>query len=229
MADIFLTPHLSRPWLIADLGAPMRVLSFAPYRPGFVTARHIVWRELKNADLPVGLEVDDWIATEMARTDHVDAVGLLTSRNITRFKRAEVTVEGARVAALATVGLGNAERIGARTPRDWAVESYGTINIAVQTDMPLREVAQIEALTIAAEARTAAVMEAGLRFAAGPVTGTGTDCLALAAPAGQGAYAGLHTALGEAIGRAVYSAVSEGAAEWVRENPLMMRKVFGGG
>jgi Uncharacterized conserved protein len=228
MGDIFLRPHLERPWLIADLGAPMRVLSFAPYRPGFVTARHIVWRELKNADLPVGLEVDDWIGPEMARAGHVDAVGLLTSRNITKFKRSEATVEDARVAALATVGLGNAERIGARTPRDWAVESYGTINIAVQTDTPLIEAAQIEALTIAAQARTAAVMEAGLRFTGGPVTGTGTDCIALAAPAGSGAYAGLHTALGEAIGRAVYNAVAEGAAEWVRENPVMMRKVFGG-
>ena len=41
-----LTPTLTRPWLVADLGAPMRVLSFAPYRPGFVTVHHIVWREL---------------------------------------------------------------------------------------------------------------------------------------------------------------------------------------
>ncbi|WP_460274073.1 adenosylcobinamide amidohydrolase [Celeribacter sp. ULVN23_4] len=227
MSDLFLRPKLDRPWLAADFGAPMRVLSFAPYRPGFVTARHIVWRELKNADLPVGLSVDDWIASEMARHGHADAVGFLTSRDITKFKHMEVTVADAHVAALATVGLGNAERIGARTPRDWAVETYGTINIAVQLSTPIRESAQIEALTIAAQARTAAVMEAGLRFVDGPVTGTGTDCIALAAPAGQGAYAGLHTALGEAIGQAVYRAVAIGAAEWVRENPKMMRQVFG--
>jgi hypothetical protein len=28
----------------------MCVLSFAPYRPGFVNAHHDLWRELRNAD-----------------------------------------------------------------------------------------------------------------------------------------------------------------------------------
>ncbi|WP_417278200.1 adenosylcobinamide amidohydrolase [Celeribacter sp.] len=223
-----LTPTLTRPWLVADLGAPMRVLSFAPYRPGFVTAKHIVWRELRNADLPPTVCVSDWISSEMAKAGHAEAVGMLTSRNVTKFQRAEAEVEGIRVAAIATVGLGNAERIGSRTPRDWGVEQFGTINIAVQLSEAVTETAQIEALTIAAQARTVAVMEAGLRFPHGPVTGTGTDCLALAAPPGDQAYAGLHTALGEAIGAAVYRAVSQGAAGWVSENPVMMRTVFGG-
>lgn len=223
-----LTPTLTRPWLVADLGAPMRVLSFAPYRPGFVTAHHIVWRELRNADLPPEVCVSDWISSEMAKAGHAEAVGMLTSRNVTKFQRAEAEVDGTRVAAIATVGLGNAERIGSRTPRDWGVEQFGTINIAVQLSEAVTETAQIEALSIAAQARTAAVMEAGLSFPHGPVTGTGTDCLALAAPDGAQEYAGLHTALGEAIGAAVYTAVAQGAAVWVAENPEMMRKVFGG-
>lgn len=218
---------LARPWLVADLGAELRVLSFAPHRPGFARADRIVWRELRNADLTPDVDVEAWVAAEMARNGHGQSVGMLTSRDVTRFVRTEACVEGHRVAALATVGLGNAERVGHRQHRSPEAEGYGTINVAVQLATGLSEAAQIEALTIATEARTAAVIEAGLRFKQGAVTGTGTDCIAIAAPAGTGAYAGLHTALGEALGAAVFRAVAEGAADWVAENPEMMRKVFG--
>jgi len=222
-----LRPTLAPPWLVADLGAELRVLSFAPHRPGFVRARRIVWRALRNADLTPELDVGTWVAAEMAGAGHAAAVGLLTSRDVARFVRVETCVEGHRVAALATVGLGNAERVGHRQHRSPEAEGYGTINIAVQLATGLSEAAQIEALTIATQARTAAVSEAGLRFAQGTVTGTGTDCIAIAAPEGREAYAGLHTALGEALGAAVFRAVAEGAADWVAENPEMMRKVFG--
>ncbi|SFJ70199.1 adenosylcobinamide amidohydrolase [Celeribacter neptunius] len=226
MTAPLLSVTLARPWLVAELGAPQRVLSFAPYRPGFVTTSRIVWRELRNADLPPDLSIEDFTRRDMTEAGYQDAVGLLTSRDIGKFQRTEVEIEGSRVACVATVGLGNAERIGTRTERDWGVEQYGTINIGVQIADGLTETAQIEALTIAAEARTAAVMEAGLHLRGAPVTGTGTDCIAIASPAGDGAYAGLHTALGEAIGRAVYQAVAQGAAQWVSENPMMMQKIF---
>ncbi|WP_417256982.1 adenosylcobinamide amidohydrolase [Celeribacter halophilus] len=227
MTPPLLYPRLEPPWLIAELGTSLRVLSFAPYRSGFVMADRIVWRELRNADLPVDLAVSDWVTAEMTEAGHAEAVGMLTSRDVTKFQRKETRVESARVAAIATVGLGNAERIGTRTPRDWSFERYGTINIAVQIAEGLTEAAQIEALSIATQARTAAVVDAGLRLPHGPVTGTGTDCIAIAAPKGDTAYAGLHTALGEAIGAAVYQTVATGAAVWIKENPEMMRNVFG--
>lgn len=207
--------RLARPWLTFDLGAPHRVLSFAPHRPGFVTARRIAWREVRNADLPPGLDVQDWFEAELAEAGLSDAVAMLTSRDIGRFRQAEVMVEGISAACLATVGLGNAERIGRRRSH---AGGYGTINIAVRLSAPLTDTALIEALSIAAEARTAAVMEAGLRLPTGIATGTGTDCLAIAAPAGTGAYAGLHTSIGEALGRAVLDAVAAGAADWMAEH-----------
>jgi len=48
------------------------------------------------------------------------------------------------------------------------------------------------------------------------VTGTGTDCIVVAAPEGAGGaqFAGLHTAIGEAAGDAVYRAIREGVAVW---------------
>jgi adenosylcobinamide amidohydrolase len=52
-----------------------------------------------------------------------------------------------------------------------------------------------------------------------PVTGTGTDCIVVAAPGTDGgeAFAGLHTDIGAAIGRAVYDAVLQGGMAWVSE------------
>jgi adenosylcobinamide amidohydrolase len=49
----------------------------------------------------------------------------------------------------------------------------------------------------------------------GLATGTGTDCIAVAAPQGAEAFSGLHTALGEAIGQAVLRAVGKGAQVWM--------------
>ena len=82
-------------------------------------------------------------------------------------------------------------------------------------DAGLTETAQLEALSIAVQARTAAVMEVGLHLDTGLATGTGTDCAALACDPGEGRYAGLHTALGEAIGAATRQAVAAAAADWI--------------
>lgn len=203
--------EVTRPWLAAHLPRPMRVLSWAPFAPGFTQARHVVWREVRNADLTPDFDVDHWFAAEMARWP--DAVGMLTSRDIGTHHLAEVAVDGIRAACLATVGLTNAEAVGRRRPYHSA--DFGTINLCTVVDAGLTETAQLEALSIAVQARTAAVMEVGLHLDTGLATGTGTDCAALACDPGEGRYAGLHTALGEAIGAATRQAVAAAAADWI--------------
>jgi adenosylcobinamide amidohydrolase len=71
-------------------------------------------------------------------------------------------------------------------------------------------------VSIATEARTAAVLDSGERRKGVAVTGTGTDCIAIAAPLGDdaAAFAGKHTAIGECIGAAVYKATAEGIRAW---------------
>lgn len=200
--------RLAPPWLILDLRRDRRVLSFAPHRPGFVTARNILWRQVRNADLDADLDAAGWLAAQVAALGHADAVGMMTSRAL---RHACCAVAGP-VTCVATVGLGNAERVGFRRGRR---QGYGTINIALLIEAGLTDSAMIEALTIAAQARTLAVLQAGLRLPAGLATGTGTDCIALACDAGQVVHAGLHTDLGEAIGAAVCRAVGQGAADWM--------------
>ncbi|KPP86277.1 MAG: hypothetical protein HLUCCO07_15415 [Rhodobacteraceae bacterium HLUCCO07] len=203
---------LARPWLEFDLGGEMEVLSWAVNRPGRVRARRILWREVRNADLPEDLDAVEWLERALRARDALDAVTFLTSRDVGCFTQAEARAGAAHAHAVATVGLSNAERVGHRIDRSG--HDWGTINVALQLNLGLGEAALIEAMSIAVEARTAAVIAADLPLAPGPATGTGTDCVALAAPAGDLPYAGLHTDPGEAVGRAVYDAVLEGALTW---------------
>ena len=204
---------LDRPWLSVDLGAPHRVLSWSLTRPGFVDARTILWREVRNADLPKEFDVQRWLEGELTACGHAEAVTMLTSRDLDAYEVADVTVDGATARCVATVGLSNAERIGTRLDRSG--KDWGTINIAVIVDQPLGDAALVELVSIAAQARTTAVIEANHDLPTGRATGTGTDCVAVAAQAGNAPFAGMHTPIGAAAGRAVYQAVCAGADIWM--------------
>ena len=204
---------LSRPWLDIDLGQPHRLLSWSLTRPGFVTASRITWREVRNADLPPDLDPIAWLRRELTNRDTADAVAMLTSRDITAYETATATIDGITATCVATVGLSNAERIGTRLDRSG--KDWGTINLAVITDQPLSDAALLETMSIATQARTAAVIDTGHLLPTGIATGTGTDCIAIAAPAGDAPFAGLHTPLGEAVGRAAYDAVRRCAQVWM--------------
>lgn len=207
-----ITLSLDRPWLVARLARQMRVLSHAPQGAGYVTTDRVVWREVRNAELTQDFDVESWFAGQMARFP--GAVGMMTSRDLGLHDRDAAQVEGISAEAVVTLGLSNAEAVGTRLP--WHSADYGTINLLVATDAALTEAAQLEALTIAVQARTAAVMDLDLPLATGRATGTGTDCVALACLPGAGRYAGLHTATGEAIGAATRRAVTRAALDWRR-------------
>lgn len=207
-----MTVTLDRPWLRMELPREMRVLSWAPHGAGYVTARQILWREVRNADLTPDFDAEAWLSAQMP----AGAVGMLTSRDVGTWGQARAEVEGARAWCVVTAGLSNAEAVGRRLPYHTA--DYGTINLGIALEAGLTKAAQLEAMAIAVQARTAAVMEAGLELATGRATGTGTDCIAVACDAGGTAFAGLHTALGEAIGTAVHDAVLAGALAWVAEH-----------
>lgn len=206
--------HLDRPWLSVDLGHDARVLSWALHRPGFQTARHVTWREVRNADLPQDFAVERWMPQAFDEYGAPDHVGFLTSRDVTAFNQSKAQVGETIASCVATVGLSNAEAIGTRLDR--SDKDWGTINILVHVNAALSEAALIETLSIAASARTAAVMSVDHVLPTGLSTGTGTDCIAVAAHTGHIQYAGMHTDIGEAVGRAVFDAVSTGAQDWMQ-------------
>ncbi len=204
---------LARPWLSMELGRPHRVLSWSLTRPGFVTADLILWREVRNADLPRDFDVERWLRAELAARGTPEAVTLLTSRDLDAYEVATAQAEDVKAQAVATVGLSNAERVGTRLDRSG--KDWGTINVALQVSQPLGDAALIELVSIVAQARTAAIIEAGHDLPTGRATGTGTDCIAIAAPPGEQPFAGMHTPVGEAAGRAVYQAVKQGVTVWM--------------
>jgi adenosylcobinamide amidohydrolase len=117
------------------------------------------------------------------------------------------------------VGLGNALAVG-DLPQTGRV---GTINLLCQVSPALSEEALIEACAVAAEARTAALLAAGIRSTVSgrPAGGTGTDCIVIAAAVPRDRiepFAGKYTPCGSAIGAAVYRAVERGTRCWLEEN-----------
>jgi len=203
--------RLARPWLTVDLAGSSRALSFAPYRPGDVACDQIIWREVRDADLTETFDAVGWLAAEVAPAE---AVAMLTSRNVERHLHRRVEVGSVVAEAVVTIGLSNAERVGFRRGVTGGV---GTINVAVAVSAGLTMAARIEAMTIAASARTAAVLDASVEIETGLATGTGTDCIVVVSPEGACSFAGMHTEVGEAIGAVVYSAVSDGVAHWLAE------------
>lgn len=205
-----------RPILAALFDAPQSVLGWSLNRPGFRTTRAVVWREVRNADLPIDADPRALLEGWLAEAGYADAVGLLTSRDVT-WRHAADAVRGDVVGScLATVGLGNAGRIG----RQLEPAATGTINILAHVSKPLGEAALIEAISIVAQARTAAILELGLRRGGEVVTGTGTDCIVVAAPEGEPRerFAGMHTPVGEALGAAVFEATLAGGRRWMEEH-----------
>jgi adenosylcobinamide amidohydrolase len=199
-ASRFVAPILDGKRLFVSLGAPHRCLSWAIVNGGLVQASAVEWRQ-----------VDDG---EEVYTFSPGAIGLLTARRLDAFEEQQTD----EVRCAATVGLGNALAAGDPPGR---FRPIGTINVLVQLARPLADAALVEACALAAEARTAAVLEARVpsRVSGRPATGTGTDCIVIAAPvAVEGErWVGKHTALGAQIGATVREATARGVAAWLAE------------
>ncbi|MCA8907431.1 MAG: adenosylcobinamide amidohydrolase [Rhodospirillaceae bacterium] len=221
---------LDPPWLIVRSGTACTMASWSLTRPGLVTADTVAWLEVRNSDLPQGRDPAALLAEAQAARGLAAAVGLMTSAAVAdhaAVRRVCCEDGGPPVAAevVATLGLNNAERVGRRVHAAAAdPPPPGTINLLCHVSVPLTTAALLETLSVATQARTAAVMALGLAMApdGAPATGTGTDCIVAAAPVAApggpppAAYAGTHTAIGEAVGAAVMAAVDRAAAAWRR-------------
>jgi adenosylcobinamide amidohydrolase len=142
------------------------------------------------------------------------AVAMMTGAQVSKAAFATEQHGDIMVTAWCTAGCSNALRVGDRA----TVESPtpGTINLIVLINQALGDAAMVEAIQIATEARVAAVLDARVKSVESgkPATGTGTDCITVAARDASPAhiYCGKHTRLGELIGRAAYRSCSRSLA-----------------
>jgi adenosylcobinamide amidohydrolase len=232
MANMEMT--LQDKWLIARFREPQRIVSWAVVGGGWTKSRAVAWHQITNADLKPDIDPEKFLRKRLEQISLADAVGFLTSAPLERYSDVEKAGGDFRVRAIATVGLSNALRIGDSPSvriSSRASESFplpvGTINILCCLSTPLTEEAQLEALSLAAEARTTAVLNAEIpsRESGKLATGTGTDCIAIAAPIISNAaaplkYSGKHTPLGHLLGASVLEAVTAGIELWKQARSL---------
>lgn len=206
-------------WLITNFACPQQVLSWAIVGGGRRIAQVVAWYWVRERELRPPVDARDFLHRRLTEAEMPDAVGLLTSRDLDTYVAVERRRDPFAVRCIATVGLGNALRVG---DPPGPVARIGTINLVCCLSHPVAEEALVEALALAAEARTAAVLEAAVpsRMTGRPATGTGTDCIVVAAPVASAPvrYVGKHTVFGSLIGAAVVDATRRGVGQWTQAN-----------
>jgi len=140
----------------------------------------------------VGLRVPTWAAVPPGTVD----------REVTPIRRSEPGNVDREVTPIRQARTGGVDH---EMTRIWRP---GTINIVVSVPVPLGDAAYVNAVITATEAKTQALLEAGVR-----ATGTASDAVCIAAPtAGEREdFAGPRSLWGARIARAVHAAVHAGA------------------
>lgn len=217
--DLFRAPALldeHRRLLVVRFDRPHRTLSSAVKNGGLRSASAVAWRQVGNTELDAHTDPEALLAASLAEAGLEEAIGLLTARDLSTFEEVVRSDGGMAARCVATVGLGNALAIG---DPPGPLRPVGTINLLCQLAAPLMDAALVEACAIAAEAKTAAMIEADVpsRRTGRRATGTGTDCIVVAAPdepVGE-RYVGKHTPVGALLGAAVHEATTRGIARWL--------------
>lgn len=197
--------------LIVTFPERYQVVSWAPLGGGVIEARTILNHQVDIHE-PSPAEPDVYLDALARRLGVAfPAVGLMTGVLIERLVRKTMRHNSLEIECFATVGLSNA--LAAGDPATYE-EHLGTINLIIAINHPITPPAMIEAVQLITEAKTAALMNANVRSTVSNTlaTGTGTDCVAFACPAGAPAYrySGKHTKLGELLGTAVSAAMQAG-------------------
>ena len=207
-------------WLVVRLDQPHHSLSWAITEGGRTTTQNVVWLKVEGKDLAPPVKADEFLRSALRKEGLYPAVGLLTSAYLTNAVIHRAKENGVEATTIATVGMGNALRVG-DPGHDF--DSVGTINLCCRVSVGLDASGQLEALSMITEAKTAAVLDSGIRSkkSGQPATGTGTDYPVILSPISDRSltYAGKHTSLGAVIGKSVYHAVTMGIDAWKLDNP----------
>lgn len=211
--------HCESPWLVVNFPRLQQCLSWAVCGSGFYQINRIVWHQVSSQELPEDLNPVSFLQERLRSQGLQGSLGMLTSADISCYQQSVRNKKGRMVQCIATVGMTNALRVG--DPSFEEMYQPGTINLLCHVSEFLSPAAMVEALSLATEARTAAVLEAQIPSlqTGQPATGTGTDCVVLACPvetqdSDQKNYAGKHTVIGSLIGETVYETVKKGLEIW---------------
>ncbi len=208
---------------LVRLDTPVQFLSSAPLGDGWVYSRWVLSQQVSiNAVLPDPEASLRERASLLGIPEGETLIGLLTAVDHRDLQVCSAAEEDVTVTTLATVGIANAS-----SPRQKNVGSYdnrnepgkvsalqpGTINLLTLVDANLSAGALVRASTMATEAKTLALVEAGVKTPQGyTATGTSTD-VTVVGHSGRGRYfkyAGSATLVGWLVARTAYHAVGRG-------------------
>lgn len=188
---------------------PLRVLASAVTGGDLDAARHVV-----NMHVPRGYASPDPAGDLCAFARRLGIVepfvGLMTAASTHEARVVIEEADGARLLAIATVGLGVPVSAGVTAPVAW---QPSTINVIAVLDAHLDRAAAVNGVITVTEAKVGALTDAGIVTAEGaPATGTVTDAVVLAWTARGPSlpYLGPGTRAGSRLAQAVRRAVREG-------------------
>ncbi len=211
--------HEEAGWLLIHFEQTQRMLSWSISQPGYQNATQIAWLQVRNSDLSREVNATAFLQSRLKEKGIPDAIGLMTSGEL-RSQHTTVVRDGVQATCVMTLGLSNAERVGQRLPPAKGSPPLGTINMVCHVSVPLADAALLEAVSIATQARTVAILEFGYEriSGSGVITGTGTDCIVVCCPHGPAPerFAGLHTPVGESLGATVLDATRRAMHHWIR-------------
>ena len=215
VAGISLTMDNDTFWLVSE--SPLKVLSSSVIGGDMRETSHIMSVRVPNdpTQRDFALKRPRAFLRERAQAlgNQNPVVGLITTLDHERLQVATHTEGGIKVAALATVGLTHLSAPGRHNVVYTGEDRAGTINLVVLADARLSPEAEVRAATLATEAKTLALFEAGVKTGDGSIaTGTSMDTI-IVASTGRGPffrYSGTSTLLGHLIGLAVYDVVAAG-------------------
>jgi adenosylcobinamide amidohydrolase len=196
-----------RPVLVWRSDAPVRALATTVLGGGLGPRSWIV-----NAEVGLDYDHDDpgehvaSIATDLGLDPDGGGVGFLTAARVLDVE----TTEDGGVTCDATVGISTPTWASAPDGA-WSRWQPGTINLVCWVPAPLSDAALANALVTATEAKTQALLEAGV-----PGTGTASDAVAICcAPGGTEPYGGPRSEWGARLARAAHEAVAAGTARFL--------------
>ena len=193
--------------LIVRFVVPVRTLGWAPLGAGLSRLRVLVNHQVAEDDRRATEAPEPYLRNTIRELglDPRTTGAMMTGAKVRSAAYSTMARGSLRAGAWCTAGCSNALRVGDRGT--FSDASPSTINLIVALNQPMRRCAMAEAIQIATEARVIAVQEARIMSTESgkPATGTGTDCIVVAAPIGTPAhrYCGKHTVAGELIGRTV--------------------------
>lgn len=212
------------------LDKPHQILSSAVLNGGLTHAEHLLNIRVPKTSSCTNSADKSLLQYANNLTIKGTVVGMMTAAEMKSLRLEKETVQDIEIAVLVTSGLSNPRHVGDHAEHREMITNktdVGTINTIVLTSASLSQAALVEAMMIATEAKTAALVDANILSPISQkiATGTGTDAIAIVN--GHGAtvqFCGKHVLFGEVLGRLVKTAVSSSIYKNSNSNGMKIAK-----